>query len=80
MEALRDAAAALSDGQLYICEAGTFDTHATPGIAPDKLHLVQGLLRKRLSGGCTNPKAPRSIAYAETFNQAIVGHISEEAR
>jgi hypothetical protein len=77
-EALRDASAAISTGHLYICEAGTFDTHQTPAITEGQSHLVDGLPRKRLPGGCTNPEAGRSIAYAEVFNREIVNHLSQK--
>jgi hypothetical protein len=79
-EAVRDAAAAATEGRPYICEAGTFDTHATPGVPSDKLHLLQGLPHKTLPGGCVNPEAPRNIAYAEAFNNAMIRQLSGQGK
>lgn len=77
-EALQEAAAAISNGQLYIYEAGTFDTHETPGVATEDSHLIGDLPRKSLPSGCTNPQAGRSVAYAETFNREIVQHLIQK--
>ena len=77
-DALRDASAAIATGQLYVCEAGTFDIHATPAIKQIDLQLVQGLPRKCLPGGCRNPEAERSVAYAEIFNREIIRYLEQK--
>jgi hypothetical protein len=69
--ARQDAAAAISSGQLYVCDAGTIALYS-PGIPPDKTPLVRNLRHRTLPSGCTAPGALNSVAYAEIFNREIV--------
>jgi hypothetical protein len=78
-EALRDASAAISNGELHICETGTIGIYA-PGVPKRKLELVRGLPRRTLPSGCTEPRVFRSIAYAEVFNGEIVKYLSKHKR
>ena len=76
-EARRDAVAAIADGKLYICVAGTIALE-TPGISEDKAELVHYLPRRPLPSGCVEPRVFRSIAYAEAFNAEIVSFIAKQ--
>lgn len=74
-EAREDARATIARGELVLCEAGTYAIY-TPGISAVDLDVVRELPRRRLPSGCVNPKAERSIAYAEAFNDEILRSIS----
>ena len=74
-QALQAAAAAISTGKLYLCDAGTIAIY-TPGIPRDKASLVRHLPHRVLPSGCIDPEALRSVAYAEVFNGEIVRYLS----
>lgn len=74
-EARQDASKAILGGQLYICDAGTIAIYS-PGITPENRELVSDLPHCLLPAGCTDPRAFRSIYYAQIFNSEIVRYLA----
>src|SRR5205823_10342031 len=67
-EAQRD----INAGHMKIYIAGTEGTYE-PGVKKHDLTLLSKLPRDRsLPMGCTVPRAPDAIAYAEAYNRAII--------
>jgi hypothetical protein len=67
-EAQRD----IDAGHMKIYIAGTEGAYE-PGVKKDDLALLSKLPRDRsLPMGCTVPRAPDAIAYAEAYNRAII--------
>jgi hypothetical protein len=72
--ALRAVARAVASKQPYLCSAGGICV-TTPGIEQLDKRIAEGLPRRVVASGCTDPMVDRGSAFAEVFNREMIKHL-----